>query len=529
LAARCVVLGWSGADWSFAQPLLAAGELPGLAKLIASGAKGSIRGFAPFHPALSWTAVATGTHPDVHPAQPARLWTQLAQQGLRSAALSWPGSPEQIPAGWSAAMLSVSVSAAQVDPKLLGLFIPQLSRIPVEREARPQLLIQLLAELYTTHNRAVVLAREGAVDFFAIGYRFLREVTEAFLAVREDPLYREVIPGAYRLMDLLLTDLLRRCGPDARVFLTSDHGYGTNSRRAYGLLIMRAPDYEPGSAIRGLTLADLAPAIRRSLGLSGEDGPPAACTPEAVDADLSRAVGTALVELDRPADAVAWLHRSALAYPESAAVAGLLAQSLLQSGLLAEAELAAGPVFDAGADAPQSLLLQAQLALGRGQPSEALTFLARLEPGSLVGEPEAIRRRALLDAGENQAAEAAFLAALRAEPDEPLLHVGLGYAHFGRKNFSGAREAAARALGLDPGQQAALRLLEKIRAAEINPAAAPTSPVDWNGLMVEAAQRKLVRTSFNGRQAQAQAARRQLRGCAPVHYLSHPVPLSAAP
>jgi hypothetical protein len=57
---RVLLIGWDAADWKVIQPLLDAGEMPNLARLIAGGLRGNI---ATLYPALSpmlWTSIATG-------------------------------------------------------------------------------------------------------------------------------------------------------------------------------------------------------------------------------------------------------------------------------------------------------------------------------------------------------------------------------------------------------------------------------------------------------------------------------------
>lgn len=63
---KILLVGLDGADWQIADPLIAAGRLPTLARLKAGGAWGSIRSLRPSLSPLLWTSVATGTTPDRH-------------------------------------------------------------------------------------------------------------------------------------------------------------------------------------------------------------------------------------------------------------------------------------------------------------------------------------------------------------------------------------------------------------------------------------------------------------------------------
>jgi Tfp pilus assembly protein PilF len=57
---KVLVVGWDGADWMFLDPLLRAGRLPNLARLIAGGVRGELRSEPPLLSPLVWTTMATG-------------------------------------------------------------------------------------------------------------------------------------------------------------------------------------------------------------------------------------------------------------------------------------------------------------------------------------------------------------------------------------------------------------------------------------------------------------------------------------
>ncbi|MCK4511716.1 alkaline phosphatase family protein, partial [bacterium] len=62
-----LVIGIDGAEWSVMEPLLEAGELPNLARLMADGASGPLRSLEPRRKSpVIWTTIATGRSPDDH-------------------------------------------------------------------------------------------------------------------------------------------------------------------------------------------------------------------------------------------------------------------------------------------------------------------------------------------------------------------------------------------------------------------------------------------------------------------------------
>jgi tetratricopeptide (TPR) repeat protein len=64
--ARILVVGWDGADWRTAEPLMASGRMPNLARLVREGASGNLRSNDPMFSPLLWTTVATGKAPTEH-------------------------------------------------------------------------------------------------------------------------------------------------------------------------------------------------------------------------------------------------------------------------------------------------------------------------------------------------------------------------------------------------------------------------------------------------------------------------------
>jgi tetratricopeptide (TPR) repeat protein/predicted AlkP superfamily pyrophosphatase or phosphodiesterase len=107
---RVLLIGLDGADWSTIDPLLRAGRLPNLARLIENGARGPLRSYDPMISPLLWTTMVTGVGPDVHgvadfqaidPATGRRvpitsrfrrvkaLWNILSDTGRSSAFVAW--------------------------------------------------------------------------------------------------------------------------------------------------------------------------------------------------------------------------------------------------------------------------------------------------------------------------------------------------------------------------------------------------------------------------------------------------------
>jgi predicted AlkP superfamily phosphohydrolase/phosphomutase len=66
IAKKWIVVGWDGAGWDLALPLVAAGKMPHLEALMREGAYGPMSSFQPTWSPVLWTTVATGVTPKVH-------------------------------------------------------------------------------------------------------------------------------------------------------------------------------------------------------------------------------------------------------------------------------------------------------------------------------------------------------------------------------------------------------------------------------------------------------------------------------
>ena len=65
-AGRVVLFGVDGADWQVIDPLIAAGRMPNMARLVREGARGVLQSMEPSASPALWTTIATGVTPDHH-------------------------------------------------------------------------------------------------------------------------------------------------------------------------------------------------------------------------------------------------------------------------------------------------------------------------------------------------------------------------------------------------------------------------------------------------------------------------------
>lgn len=303
---RVLLVGWDGADWHLANPLIEQGRMPQLAEMVKNGASGPIESLPPYLSPMLWNTIGTGHHPAEHGIigftefnvasqriQPVSsqgrrvkaLWNILSQEGKRAHVFGWfashpaekingvcvaetfakfkaikPGEEHQLPTGSvnpeSAGLdlADVRVPPGEVDINLLQFFIPRINEVDLQRDPRPEKLLKHLSELYTLHNAAVAtLEDEPDSDFLAIYYHFIDWICHDFVeyGAPQRPeildwdfeIYSGVVEKAYELQDMLLRDLLSRVGRDAVCVIVSDHGFLSGDDRP-----VRTPNVTAGIA-----------------------------------------------------------------------------------------------------------------------------------------------------------------------------------------------------------------------------------------------------------------------------------------
>jgi hypothetical protein len=284
---RLLLVGWDAADWRILHPLVDAGEMPVLRRIIETGASGQLLSTQPLVPVAQWTSLATGKrawqHRVCHPVESitgdnkavrvtaARrraqaLWEMLALAGKRSLVVGWPAShggraencvivsdrfgeptagpgikpwppagpgtywPEEFGPqldGWR-------VSPQEVQADIISLCVPEWKRVNQKRDRRLGQLRVFLARDFSHQAAMMTLASTCQWDFAAVHFPALGAISQAFLPYHpprrhgvpeeEFGLYRNVIRGACRLLDQLLGKLVAAVGETTSVLVVSAHG-----------------------------------------------------------------------------------------------------------------------------------------------------------------------------------------------------------------------------------------------------------------------------------------------------------------
>ena len=251
IATRLLLIGWDAADWQMMHPLIDAGRMPHLKRLVETGVIGNLSTLQPVLSPLLWTSIATGKRaylhgvhgfveptPDGTALRPTAsstrlckaLWNILAQSGKRCQALGWFAShpAENINGACVSQLFHVAPASATPDdwpvqphgvyppeladdlaelrfhpaevtgPMLLP-FIPLAAQLD-QRDPEVQRLLgslaRRLAECISLHALTTALMEEQPWDFCTAYYDTIDRVGHDFM-VFHPPRMDNVRPDLY--------------------------------------------------------------------------------------------------------------------------------------------------------------------------------------------------------------------------------------------------------------------------------------------------------------------------------------------
>lgn len=255
---KTLLVGLDAACWEYMDPLLSAGRLPNLAKLIGQGTHGKLRSVMPPITPAAWSSLATGVNPGKHGVfewvqrSPGRyqfapvtseqkagtpVWVRLNRAGIRTGVVNIPLTHPAAPLD-GFLVCGFSTPASQRDltypTQLLGEIEAKFGRyrpdieIPEEGHASPQAYSAEREHQSRLAQIAVHLAREHKVQVLIINLMLLDHANHTMPSM-------ETVEQALLDCDADLGLLLAGYGPD-NVMLISDHG----SRRVRGVFMLSA-------------------------------------------------------------------------------------------------------------------------------------------------------------------------------------------------------------------------------------------------------------------------------------------------
>ena len=288
---KTLLVGWDAADWMVIRPLLAAGHMPNLSRLMANGISGNLATiYPPFSPML-WTSIATGKRAGKHgihgfiepdpggngvrpisslSRRAKAFWNIFNQNDIRPVVIGWwpshpaepidgvmvsnlyhhageglplrPLLPDAVhPPEWGSRMAELRVTPTELPGEVLRLFVPEYHKVDQGKDKRLHSLAKIIAETMTVHAAATEALEHAEWDFAAVYYDAIDHFGHGFMNYHPPRLdwideasfemYQHVITTAYRYHDSMLGRLLHLAGPDANVIVLSDHGFHSDSRR----------------------------------------------------------------------------------------------------------------------------------------------------------------------------------------------------------------------------------------------------------------------------------------------------------
>lgn len=236
IARKLLLVGWDAADWQMMHPLIDAGRMPNLKRLVEQGVIGNLQTLQPVLSPILWTSIATGkrgylhgVHGFVEPTpdglslrptasstrQCKAVWNILAQSGKRCQALGWfashpaedingvcvsqlfhvaptsatpddwPIQPNAVrPAELAEDLAELRFHPAEVTAQMLLQFVPLAAQLD-QRDPEVQRLLQSLArrlgECISLHALTTAVMEEHDWDFCTAYYDAIDRVGHDFM------------------------------------------------------------------------------------------------------------------------------------------------------------------------------------------------------------------------------------------------------------------------------------------------------------------------------------------------------------
>lgn len=292
LAKKVLLIGWDAADWKIINPLMDAGQLPAMEKLVNGGVMGNMHTLEPPFSPMLWTSIATGKYADKHGVlgftepdpegmgmrpitsrsrKTKAIWNILSQKGFKTHVLGWwPSNPVEpingimlsnhyqhsknklhqpwplVPGSVHPKILEEFFAEMRIHPQELSdqhllPFVPDAAKIDQQKDPRLRIIAKNLSEAATLHAAATWILDTQPWDFMAVYLDTIDHFCHGFMKYHpprlqnvpeeEFELYKHVVTAAYRFHDMMLETLMHLAGDETTVILISDHGFHSDHLR----------------------------------------------------------------------------------------------------------------------------------------------------------------------------------------------------------------------------------------------------------------------------------------------------------
>jgi len=251
---RVLVLGLDGASFEIIEPMVRAGRLPNLARLISEGSSGFLESTVPPVTIPAWVSMMTGKNPGrlglfdllkrvgygVEPngycyGGQSPLWHILNAYGIRTGVMNLPGTypPEEVDGFMVTGMMTPSRRSPFSYPPTLAADLDSIvSQYEIDV---PQWQYsdkgRFVKDLYKVTEKRGMAAEYliGSIpcDFYMIVFTSGDRLQHVLWR------RREVIEAYWEELDMIIGGILRRVGEDTTVLVVSDHGFVPLTRTFY--------------------------------------------------------------------------------------------------------------------------------------------------------------------------------------------------------------------------------------------------------------------------------------------------------
>lgn len=292
LTKKMILIGWDSADWKIITPLLDAGKMPALEKLINNGVIGNIATLDPPLSPVLWTSIATGKRADKHGihgfVEPnpeiggirpinvtsrtcKAIWNILNQNGMRSNIIGWwPSHPAEPingvmisnyyqkidnidedkwfmpdntvhPEELRNEYFKLRMHIKELTGEILLPFVPKLEEIDQENDKRVASIATFVAQTASLHAATTHAIRTTEWDFTAVYFDAIDHICHGFMKYTPPKVpfisnedfyhYKDVVSGMYIFHDMLLERYMELADDETTIMLVSDHGFNTEHMR----------------------------------------------------------------------------------------------------------------------------------------------------------------------------------------------------------------------------------------------------------------------------------------------------------
>lgn len=292
IAKKLLLIGWDSADWKIINPLLDAGKMPALEKLINNGVIGNLATLDPPLSPVLWTSIATGKRADKHGVlgfvepdpeiggiRPVNvtsrtckaIWNILHQNNMKSNVIAWwPSHPAEPingimvsnyyqkidsketgkwfmpegtihPAERRNEFFKLRVHFSELTGDIIHPFVPNLHLIDQETDIRVGNIARFVAQTASIHAAATRAMRTTDWDFTAVYFDAIDHLCHGFMKYAPPKVasisdtdfenYKNVVEGIYLFHDMMLERYMQLIDDDTIVMLISDHGFNSEHMR----------------------------------------------------------------------------------------------------------------------------------------------------------------------------------------------------------------------------------------------------------------------------------------------------------